>query len=136
MNSAETTMPEEELNPSLRDQFAMAMAMGQKVSVWAKKNGVPERTCYNWRKTKEFRVAVQDVRRRAFDRGAGQLVRNLTKAIGQIALLATEAKSESVRLQAARGVLRDLMKVREQGDLEEMMTDIERRLDERDGIVP
>jgi len=135
MDSAATTMPEDQLDTGQREQFAMAMALGQKVSVWAKQNGVPIRTCYNWRKTKECKASVQDVRRRALDRAAGHLVGKVTKAVDQIALLAKEAKSESVRLEAARAVLRESIKVREHYDLEKMMTDIERRLDERDADV-
>jgi len=135
-NTGETTMPDEQPNTDQRDQFAVAMALGQKVAVWAKKNGIPRRTCYNWRKTKEYKVTVQDVRRRAYERAIGQFVRNLTNAVGEIALLAKEATSESIRLQAARAVLRESIKVREHYDLDEMMTDIERRLDERDGKVP
>jgi len=111
------------------------MALGQKVSVWAKKNGVPRRTCYDWTKTPEYKATVREVRRRALDRAVGQFVRNLTKAVGRIALLATEAESESVQLQASRAVLRESIKVREHVDLEEQMLDIERRLDERDAKV-
>ncbi len=44
-------MPDEKRNQNQRDQFAVAMAMGQRVSAWAKQNGVPRRTCYAWRKT-------------------------------------------------------------------------------------
>jgi len=129
-------MPDEHRNPEQRHQFAVAMALGERVSVWAKKNGVPRRTCYDWRKTQEYKVTVREVRRHALDRAVGQFVRNLTKAVGRIALLATEAESESVQLQAARAVLRESIKVREHVDLEEQMEDIERRLDERDAKVP
>jgi len=129
-------MEAEKPNQNQRDQFAVAMALGQKVSVWAKKNGVPRRTCYDWTKTPEYKATVREVRRHAFDRAVGQFARNLTRAVGRIALLATEAESESVQLQAARAVLRESIKVREHVDLEEQMEDIERRLDERDAKVP
>jgi hypothetical protein len=129
-------MPDEQPNPDQQYQFALAMATGQKVSVWAKKNGVPIRTCYNWQKTKEYKLTVQQVRRRSVDRAVGHISRNLTKAADRIALLATEAESESVQLQAARALLKAFIVVREHGDLGELMTDIERRLDERDAKVP
>jgi len=38
-------MPDEQQNPDQQYQFAVAMATGQRVSVWAKKNGFPRRTC-------------------------------------------------------------------------------------------
>jgi len=132
----ETTMPDETPNQDQRDQFAVAMAMGQKVSVWAKKNGVPRRTCYAWTQTPEYKVAVRDIRRRAYDRAVGHFARNLTKVADRIALLATEAQSESVQLQAARVLLRESLNVREHVDLEAQMEDVERRLDERDGKIP
>ena len=50
--------------------------------------------------------------------------------------MATAAKSESVQLQAARAVLKEFMMVTERVELEEQMTEIERRLDERDAKVP
>jgi len=118
-------MPNGQRNPNQRDQFAVAMAFGQSVSAWAKANGVPRRTCCAWKNTPEYKVRVEDVRRRTLDRAVGQLARNLTKAIGQIALLATEARSESVKLQAARAVLKELMVLRENVDLDERMTEIE-----------
>ncbi|MFI5456397.1 MAG: hypothetical protein ACHRXM_13190 [Isosphaerales bacterium] len=129
-------MPEEQQIPDQQYQFAVAMATGQRASVWAKKNGVCERTCYNWRKTKEYRLTVQEVRRRTLDRAVGHFARKLTKAADRIALLATEAQSESVQLQAARAMFKEFTAGREHVDLEEQMVDIERRLDERDAKVP
>jgi len=129
-------MPDENPTQDLRDQFAVAMAMGQKISVWAKKNGVPIRTCYNWAQTPEHKAAVRELRRRAFDRAVGHFARHVTKAADRIALLATAADSQSVQLQAARVLLRESLKVRDHVDLEEQMEDIERRLDARDGKVP
>ncbi|MFI5455396.1 MAG: hypothetical protein ACHRXM_08080 [Isosphaerales bacterium] len=129
-------MADEQPNPDQQYQFAVAMADGQRVSVWARKNGVPRRACYHWRKTKEYKSTVEEVRRRTVDRALGHFARSLTKAADRIALLATEADSESVRLQAARAVLKEFMAVRERVDLEEQMVDIERRLDERDAQVP
>jgi len=129
-------MSDEQPNPNQQYQFAVAMAIGQRVSVWAKKNGVPRRTCYHWRKTKEYRLTVQEVRRRALDRAAGHFARNLIKAADEISGLATAAKSESVRLQAARAVLKEFNAAREHVDLQEQMVDVERRLDERDANVP
>jgi len=111
------------------------MATGQRVALWAKKHGVPLRTCYNLTKTQEYKVTVREVRRRAMDRAVGHFARSLTKAADRIALLATEADSQSVQLQAARTVLRESLKIREHVDLEEQMDELERKLDEREGKV-
>jgi hypothetical protein len=128
-------MPEEQPSSDQQYQFALAMAAGQKISVWARKNEVPLRTCYNWTKTKEYQFTVREVRRRALDCAAGQFTRSVAKAVGQISRLANEAQSESVQLQAARLVIKESVKLREHVDLEEQMDDIERRLDERDGKI-
>jgi hypothetical protein len=45
-----------------REQFAVAMALGQNLSAWAKKHGVPKRTCYNWRKSKEYKQRLEKIR--------------------------------------------------------------------------
>jgi len=129
-------MPDEQPIPDLQYQFAVAMATGQSASVWAKKNGVTRRTCYNWTKTKEHKFTVLEVRRRTLNRAVGHIGRHLTKAVDRIALLATDAQSESVQLQAARALLKEFSVGREHADLEEQMMDVERRLDERDGKVP
>jgi hypothetical protein len=131
----ETTMPDENPTQDQRYQFAVAMAMGQKVSVWAKKNGVPRRTCYDWIQTPEHKAVVREIRRRAFDRAIGHFARNVTKAADQIAILATHADSQSVQLQAARVLLRESLNVRDHVDLEDQLENIERRLDARDGKV-
>jgi hypothetical protein len=129
-------MTDEQPTPDQQYQFAVAMATGQRASVWAKKNGVCRRTCYNWTKTKEYKLTVQEVHRHTLDRMVGRIARNLTKAADRIAHLATEAQSESVQLQAARALLKEFMSVREHGDLEDQLVEIERRLDERDAEVP
>jgi transposase-like protein len=123
-------------NLNQRHQFAVAMALGQKVSVWAKKNGVPRQTCYDWRKTQEYKVTVEDVQRRTLNRAVGQFVRNLSPAVGRIVHLMTAAESESVQLHAARAVLKDLMAVREHVDLEERIVEIESRLQGANTHVP
>jgi len=129
-------MPGERRNQNQRDQFAIATALGQRVSVWAKQNGVPRRTCYHWRKTPGHNITVQEVRRRVLNCVVRRFARNLTKAIGRVALLATESESESVRLRAARAVIRESLRFRVHADLGEQIVDIERRLDERGGSIP
>jgi len=131
----ETVMPGERPSQNQRDQFALALAFGERVSVWAKQNGVPIRTCYDWANTQEHKVMVREIRRRALDRAVGLLARNCTKAADQLALLATEAKSPSIRAQAARAMSRETLKSRKYVDLEERLVEIERRLDERDAKV-
>jgi hypothetical protein len=124
---AESTSPDEPRNSELRHEFAVAMALGQKVSVWARKMGIPERTCYNWRQTNEFKRVVDDVQRRALERAIGQFVRNLATATDRIVHLATQGDSHSIQLSASRAVLDDFIKVRKHFELEERVTSLEER---------
>jgi hypothetical protein len=114
-------------NVEQRQQFAVAMALGQRVSAWAKKNNVPKRTCYDWRKTKEYKATVEEVRRRSLDEAVGKFVRNLTGATEQIVRLAASAEKESVQLAAAKTVLREFLKVRKEIELEERVTELEEK---------
>jgi hypothetical protein len=107
------------------------MALGQRVAVWAAENGVPRRTCYDWRKTDEYKRTVEDIRRRSLERAMGHLVRNLAEATTKIVHLAAEGESQTLQLQAFRMVLREFMHVRERIEWDYRMTDIERRLDQR-----
>src|SRR5262249_52735725 len=125
--NGEARMPNGQRNPNQRDRFAVAMALGHSVSAWAKANGVPRRTCQQWKKTEEFKLRVEDVRRRTIDRVVGHYARNLIKAAGQITHLATEAKSESVQLQASRALVKDWMAVRQHLDYDERITELERK---------
>jgi len=128
-------MSDEQQNPDQQYQFAVAMAAGQRVSAWANKNGVPRRTCYNWTKTKVYKLTVEEIRRRTLARAVGRIARNLTKAADRIALLATEAHSESVQLQAARAILKEFTVIREHGELAEQLVGVQRRLDARDAMA-
>ena len=124
-------MPDEPQNTTQRHQFALAMALGQRVAVWARKNEVPLSTCYAWRKTQEYKETVEEVRRSTLDGAVGHLVSNLNKATRRIVVLASAAQSESVQLQASRAVVRDLMKLREFGDLEDRMKEVECMVEKR-----
>jgi hypothetical protein len=114
-----------------RDQkaaLALAMATGRTVRAWAKEHDVPERTAYKWARSPEVQKQVRRIRRRAIDRAIGRLSRNAAAAAQQIANLAKGAESESVKLQASRAVLADLMNVSNYATLEERLTEVERRI--------
>jgi hypothetical protein len=123
-------MPDGQGNPDLRDQFAMAMAMGRSVSAWAKQHRVPRRTCHDWKETKEYKLRVQDIRRRAVDRAIGLLARDLTTASGTFARLVKDRKNGTVQLQAARAIFSTYLTTMKQFDMEERMTEIESDIEE------
>jgi hypothetical protein len=114
-----------------RDQkaaLALAIAAGGTVKAWAKAHDVPERTAYTWARSQEVRKRVLRIRRRAIDRAVGRLSRNASAAADQVVRLAKGAESESVKLQAARAVLADLMSVSNYAVLEERLAEVERRI--------
>jgi hypothetical protein len=113
-----------------RDQkadLALALATGRTVKAWAKEHDVPQRTAYTWGRSPEVRTMVRRIRRRAIDRAIGRLSRGAFAAADRIARLARGAESESVQLQAARAVLADLMHVANYADLEDRITQLERK---------
>jgi len=129
-------MSNEQEYPTLADRFAVAMAIGQSVSAWARKNGVPRQTCHEWQETQEHKTRVQAIRRRAIDRASGQLAHDFTQAAGRLGRLARKGKTEYVQVQAARAVLKELIVVRKHADLEDRMCAIESDLRDHGCDIP
>jgi hypothetical protein len=113
-------------NGDQKADLALAIATGRTVKAWAKEHDVPQRTAYTWARSLEVKKRVRRIRRRAIDRAIGRLSRYASAAAQQIADLAKGAESESVKLQAARAVLADLMQVANYADLEDRITELER----------
>ena len=113
-------------NADQKADLALAIATGRTVRAWAKEHDVPERTAYKWARSPEVCTQVKRIRRRAIDRAVGRLSRYASAAADQIAKLAKGAESESVKLQAARAVLADLMQVANYADLEDRIAELER----------
>jgi hypothetical protein len=120
-------MPNGPRNRLQRENLALAIATGQSVAAWAEENKVPKRTCYEWRSHREFQEQVHGFRRDFVDRAVGELAGHLTEAVAEIPRLATQAKSESVRLQAARAVLSDLLEAMTNLELQDRLTALEQR---------
>jgi hypothetical protein len=118
-------------NKIRKEQLALALASGGTVTAWAAANGVKERTVYTWSRSPEVVDQVEAIRRAVLEGAIGRLSQNATAATDEIARLAKEAVSESVRLQAARAVLAELMTVSNYAALERRMAEIERRLQDR-----
>jgi hypothetical protein len=122
-----------------RDQkaaLALAIAAGGTIKAWAKEHDVAQRTAYTWARSPDVKKQVRHIRRRAIDRVIGRLSRHAAAAADRIAHLAQGAASESVQLQAARAVLSDLMSVSNYAALEERLTEVERRIADRQAAEP
>lgn len=115
-------------NQDRKAALALAMATGATVKDWADANAVPHRTAYSWAKSPEVLHQVADIRRQIVDQAVGKLCQYANAAADRIALLADQAESESVQLQAARAVLTDLMAISNYAALNGRMAELERRV--------
>ncbi len=107
-----------EKRTSLKSTLAAAIAEGKSSAEWASANRVAERTAQRWANDPAIRAEVETIRRAALDQAIGRMSRRVAWATEQIATLAADAKSESVRLAALRSILIDVMAVTEFTGLE------------------
>jgi len=118
----------EEPEESKKLALAAAIASGVRIHRWAKENGVPKTTAYRWADEPTVRIAAQGVRRRMLDRVAGAMTRRCAFAAGRITLLASDAQSESVQLNALKTILTEAMRIAKYSDLEARMAEFEEKL--------
>jgi hypothetical protein len=126
-NSAMT----EEPRKNTKTQLALAIAQGVPVAAWARANGVSRRTAFNWAKNPLVRKTVESCRRRTIDQAIGKMTKHTTRAVDIILSIANQAKSDSVRLRAARAIFSDMITVSDHSELEFRMTEIEEQLEQR-----
>jgi hypothetical protein len=98
-------------NQDQKAQLALAMAGGTNVAAWAMENNVPKTTAYRWSRSTEVVKQVADIRSAVVDRVIGRLTDNAVAAVEEIGRLARNAGRDSVRLQAARAVVGELITV-------------------------
>src|SRR5258708_39335795 len=125
-------MPED-VRKYRKTQLASAIARGESITAWARRNEVPLSTAFRWSSDPKVRRAVEVWRRRALDRAIGRMASRATKAADGIARLGEGAESESVQLSAWRAIPAGPMAVCRFADLEHRMGEIEGRLPEPTG---
>jgi hypothetical protein len=119
-------MQEEEFEArDKKNSLALAIARGNSIAAWARKNNVPLRSAYRWASDPEVRESSELWRRRALNQAIGRMTRFATKAADGIAKLATVSDSDSIRLRAWRAILADQMAVAKFSILEDRMTELE-----------
>ena len=109
-------MPEE-VHFDKKTSLALAIARGQSITAWGKKNDVPRSTAFRWASEPEVRREAEASRRRALGRAIGRLSSVALKAANGMVTLANGAESESVRLRACRAILADNVAVSKFSDL-------------------
>src|SRR4051794_32243773 len=128
----ECTM-EKQVRRHQKIHLALAIAGGESIDAWAKKNDVARSTAFRWAREPEVRGEVEAPRRRALGQAIGRLSSVAMKAANGIVTLAKEAESESVRLRAWRAILADQRTVAKFSDLEYRMTEVEGQISDRTG---
>ncbi len=121
------------MNESKGDsQIIRALARGETVSAAAKAGKVHRATVHNRLRDPAFRSAVQDARRRLFDKALGRLARDAETAaatFGELLVVNPEgpdANERRVQLASARAILELGPKLRGALELEERMERLER----------
>jgi hypothetical protein len=120
-------------NRNLRTDLALAVASGQPVAAWARAHAIPERTAYSWAKAPEFKASVEKYRLRFVDRAIGRLAKSATRAVDQIITLSKGAKSEAVKLAAARAILAELAAVTNHAATQEQFAELRERIASLEG---
>jgi cystathionine beta-lyase/cystathionine gamma-synthase len=107
----------------------VALACGLSPEAAAQKSGLSVRTVYRRRADPSFRQQVQEVRTEMVRRQGGMFTAAGMAAIKTFTTLQESAKSESVRLGAARAIIEFGCKLRETEELMERMAELETRLE-------
>jgi hypothetical protein len=123
-------------NEVQKEQLALHLASGGGVADWARAHAIPDRTVYSWSRSPEVRDRTESIRRAVLAEAVKQLGAHAAAAAGQIVKLAENAKSEAVRLQAARAVLAEFMSVSNYTSMAGQLADIERRLRDKSPSSP
>ena len=80
-------MPED-VRKNRKTQLVLAIARGESITAWARKNEVPLRTAFRWASDPKVHRAVELWRRRAINRAIGRMASLAMKAADGIARLA------------------------------------------------
>jgi hypothetical protein len=107
--------------------LVLALAAGQTARDAARSAGVGERTATRRLADPAFRRRVEALRADLVRQAAGRLVEGMTQAADTLRSL-LEARSEAVRLGAARTILELAPRLREAAELEERLRALEERL--------
>jgi hypothetical protein len=110
-----------------QDALALALASGQTIRDAAVAAGLGERTATRRVADPAFRQRIAALRSDMLARAAGQIADGMTQAVKTLRQLLS-ARSESVRLAAARSILEIGPRLHESLDLDERLREVEGRL--------
>jgi hypothetical protein len=114
-----------------REAAILALACGETIADAARKAGVVERTLYRWLKGEGFRQEIATARAEMFNRALGRLAEGAVGSVLMLRQLCLKAKSETVRLAAARALLEQGTRLRESVEFEHRLRALEENLNAR-----
>lgn len=111
-----------------RDAAMLALACGETVAEAARKAGVAERTVYRWQQEEGFRQEIAAARAEMFNRALGRLAEGAVGSVLMLRQLCLKAKSEAIRLAAARTLLEQGTRLRESVEFAHRLQELEKNL--------
>jgi len=109
--------------------FIAAMASGHSIRDSAKLANVAERTAYRWNAEPEFRKTVLDIRNQTVEAVTAGLTSAATQAVQTLKDL-TSSSNDAARLGAAKAILDQGCRHREQYEILDILKSLEGKLNE------
>ena len=116
-------------NQKGQNAFILSIASGQPIKEAAKAAGISERTAHRRLDDPDTKSSVKEARCAMLQDAVSRLAAGATAA-AETLLELTKAKSEQVRLAAARSILELSHRLKEATEFESRLVDMERKLDE------
>ena len=113
------------------EALVLALAQGQTIDAAAEKVGISKSTAHRRLRQPEFRCRIAEIRAEMLSQMVGNLSHIGTGAVIVLAQL-TQAKSESVRLSAARAILEFVFRGTELVGVQERLAALESQLKEQE----
>ena len=114
--------------PAKQDKAAALLASGLTIRATAKKTGVTERTIHTWRDNPEFIALVVSYQSRMIARSLGKLANAASRAVTTLTDCLQSKESDAVKVRAAVAILDQLIRIREIVNVEERITQLEKRI--------
>jgi hypothetical protein len=120
-------------NAAQFDAFVMAYANGMEIEEFCKLKHLKYDTVRKWTSEPAFKSGVAEIQARLYEAFIGTLTGAMKEAANGLLGLARGGATDSVKLQAWRGIIDDLMRLRSATKVEADIQALNARLDEIEG---
>jgi len=112
-----------------QNAFILELAVNGNVKKACQVAGISEKTGHNWLKDENFTSALNNVRESLVSRSLNSLMMSLDKAVNAvIRILEDERTSTTAKLSAARLIIENSLKFREQQTLLQRVEELEKQM--------